>query len=432
MLHPKILTPIAEAITLAGGKAFLVGGCVRDHFIAINHPKFFGGLVPKDFDVEVFGISSISLEQVLTPFGKVKLKGEGNFPVFELIIEGEEIFEFALARTERKVGVGHNDFSFETPMDIDIATAAARRDCTMNAILFDIISKEFLDPFGGISDIRNGIIRHTSEAFSEDPLRVLRVMQFAARFGFNVSRGTIMLCRSIVDTFSSLSMERICDIVKGEFSKLVHAPFPSMGLEFLLECKWNGHFSPLLCNVGSMGWKEVQGVVASMDAIPKILNLSKEERVGLFIAALVIPRGGFDTSKGCLLEFFGTFKNFPKNVEKISFELWDSFCKWVQPSFKGDLLQGRKIISGMKNISLELFGHFLSIVGCDEHNTFLAEVIETTPIGYFKRLITGDDLKAVGWKDGKEMGAELQRIFDIQLSNLMDRETLLKLLVSPE
>src|SRR5262245_63585058 len=152
--------------------AYLVGGCVRDWLL--NRPI-------NDFYIEVFGISFGQLATALSRWGRVDLVGR-SFGVLKLSTESGRTFDFNLPRRESKVGIGHTGFEVDLDPHITIKEAAARRDFTINALSFDPHRTQLLDFFGGEADLRNRILRHTSAAFAEDSLRVLRVMQFTSRF----------------------------------------------------------------------------------------------------------------------------------------------------------------------------------------------------------------------------------------------------------
>jgi tRNA nucleotidyltransferase (CCA-adding enzyme) len=135
----------------------------------------------------------------------------GNaFPVFLLDIDGE-LCEVAFARTERKVGEGHKGFEVSYTPDVTIEEDLGRRDFTMNAIALDILTNEIIDPFNGLQDIRDRVIRATSEAFKEDPLRVYRAARFSAQLGFRTDSFTfeMMYDADLREDMKSLSVERI-------------------------------------------------------------------------------------------------------------------------------------------------------------------------------------------------------------------------------
>lgn len=209
--------------------AYLVGGCVRDALL---------GLPNKDFDLEVYGTDYEQLEAALRPHGRVDLVGK-SFGVVKFSAADGSQWDFSVPRRDSKVAGGHKGFHIEFDPRITPREAASRRDFTINALMFDPRTGEYLDFFSGRADLANRVLRHTSPAFVEDPLRVLRGMQFAARFDLTPATETVELCRSIAGTFSELAVERV-----GEewFKWASRSRRPSAGLHFLKATGWLGHF----------------------------------------------------------------------------------------------------------------------------------------------------------------------------------------------
>ncbi|MBI3876918.1 MAG: polynucleotide adenylyltransferase [Verrucomicrobia bacterium] len=210
-------------------RAFLVGGCVRDALL---------GLPVKDFDIEVFGVSYERLAKALRKWGRTDLVGL-SFGVVKLATNSGIAYDFSIPRRDRKVGPGHTGFRITFDPDITPHEAAERRDFTINALAFDPRCGEVLDFFGGQIDLQNRVLRHTSAAFVEDPLRVLRGMQFAARFNLAAAPETVALCRSIKASYAELAVER----VREEWFKwAAKSAVPSVGLKFLADTEWIEHF----------------------------------------------------------------------------------------------------------------------------------------------------------------------------------------------
>ena len=225
----EIVKKITEYVNEAGGKVFYVGGCVRDRLLGIDN---------KDVDIEVHGISPEDLYSILEKVGEPLAYGK-SFGVFAL--RGEDI-DIAMPRRERAVGKGHRDFVVDVDPFIGTREAARRRDFTINALMENAMTGEIVDHFGGQEDLKAGIIRHIDPAaFVEDPLRVLRGAQFAARFGFGIAPDTVELCRGI--DLSTLSKER----VEEELRKaLLKADKPSIFFEAMREMDQLDHWFPEL------------------------------------------------------------------------------------------------------------------------------------------------------------------------------------------
>jgi tRNA nucleotidyltransferase (CCA-adding enzyme) len=219
-------------------KAWLVGGCVRDGLL---------GCPGKDFDVEVFGIGFDSLAQALSRWGKVDLVGQ-SFGVVKLATGGGESYDFAVPRRDSKIAAGHKGFAVKLDPAITPAQAAARRDFTINSLMFDPRTGEMLDFFGGAADLEARILRHTGPAFVEDPLRILRGMQLAARFNLQPAVETVELCRRIKDGFSELAGQRVRD---EWFKWAEKSAAPSAGLKFLAATGWVDHFPEIKDLIGT-------------------------------------------------------------------------------------------------------------------------------------------------------------------------------------
>lgn len=215
----KVIT-LSQLIRDAGGRAMLVGGCVRDELM---------GRVVKDWDLEVYGVDPEKLRSLLDDFAAandldVDAVGE-SFAVYKL---GPHL-DVSIPRRERKAGKGHRGFIVEGDPEMSFEEACSRRDFTVNAILKDPLTGEIVDPFGGRDDIERKLLKHVSdETFAEDSLRVLRAAQFAARLEFDIAPETVELCRRIDVT--DLPKERIW----GELEKLLlQSKQPSIGLDWL-------------------------------------------------------------------------------------------------------------------------------------------------------------------------------------------------------
>ena len=223
---------LAKDVSKSGGRLLLVGGCVRDGCM---------GFTPREIDCEIQGLTPEKLNSILTPkyscievgkaFGVLKLRG---LPV-----------ELSLPRTEAKSGMGHKGFTIDVDPDLPFEHSCQRRDFTINAIGLDPLSGEILDPALGIADAKKRILRHVGPAFSEDPLRVLRAMQFIARFNLFPHPDTLELCRSI--SIEDLPPERLWE----EWKKLIlRGTNLTAGLSFLKNSGWLQYFPELQALVG--------------------------------------------------------------------------------------------------------------------------------------------------------------------------------------
>jgi tRNA nucleotidyltransferase (CCA-adding enzyme) len=241
-LTPAALSVIA-AIRGAGGRPLIVGGSVRDALLAESSgiPIAF-----KDIDLEVYGVDSHDvLIDALRGLGRVDEQG-ASFGVVAAHVDGQD-FDVSLPRRDSKTGDGHTGFTVQVDANIDEADAFARRDFTINAMGWDPETHELVDHFGGRDDLAAGILRHTSDAFSEDSLRVLRGAQFAARFGFEFAPETTALAQAMADRFPELSTERVW----GEWRKIAtRGLHVTAALRALEATNWLQHFPQLAATRG--------------------------------------------------------------------------------------------------------------------------------------------------------------------------------------
>lgn len=209
---------IAEAIKKAGGKALLVGGSVRDTL---------WGKIAKDYDLEIYGLTASTVEELVRPLGKVSDVGKA-FGILKIQAgEGIEI-DISLPRIDSKIGVGHKGFEIKTDPGMSIADAARRRDFTINSMAADPLTGELFDPFDGIKDLRERRLKVTDpERFRDDPLRVLRGIQFMSRFGLEIDAETVPILQEMAPQLKELPKERLLE----EWKKLLlKSEKPSLGL----------------------------------------------------------------------------------------------------------------------------------------------------------------------------------------------------------
>ncbi|MBQ6719464.1 MAG: tRNA nucleotidyltransferase [Oscillospiraceae bacterium] len=225
----KMARKVAQLVAEKGGRTFYVGGFVRDALIHREN---------KDVDIEVHGITPRELEGILDSLGQRLAMGE-SFGIFGL--KGYSL-DIAMPRKEAARGQGHKDFDIFVDPFIGTQAAARRRDFTFNALMQDVLTGEIVDHFGGVEDLKAGVLRHVNdESFAEDPLRVLRAAQFAARFGFRVAEQTVSLCSGM--QLQHLPRERI----EGELKKaLLKAERPSIFFEVLRKMEQLDHWFPEL------------------------------------------------------------------------------------------------------------------------------------------------------------------------------------------
>ena len=222
-LHPAVLS-LVDAIRKAGGRVYMVGGTLRD---------FLLGNACKDLDLLVTGLPQNDLMRLLRRRGRVQRVGQA-FGVLKFLPrdwDGSPI-DIALPRVETSTGVGHRDFEVAFDHTLPVETDLARRDFTINAMALDLLDERLIDPFGGHADLEARVLRQVSPlAFPEDPLRMLRGVQFASRFGLRVQPKTRSAMTTHAASISTVAPERIA----MELQKLFQAPKPSHGFVLMHE-----------------------------------------------------------------------------------------------------------------------------------------------------------------------------------------------------
>ena len=222
MKYDNLAIKIAVEVNKVGGSSFYVGGYVRDDILGIPN---------KDIDIEIHNIEPNVLENILKQFGNIEKRTVGNnFGIYNI---NRFNLDISLPRKEMAIGKGHKDFDIIVDPYLSLKESAKRRDFTTNALMKNIHTGEIIDYYGGLDDLKKGIIRHIDDnTFAEDPLRVLRACQFAARFDFDIATETIELCKNM--DISTLPKERVA----GELTKaLIKGNKPSIFFNSLYEMK---------------------------------------------------------------------------------------------------------------------------------------------------------------------------------------------------
>ena len=256
---PGRLLSIAGDIRSAGGRAFLVGGWVRDALL---------GKDCRDYDIEVYDLTQDELVPILKKYGRTNLVGKA-FGVIHLAMKGLSL-DFSFPRTESKVGYGHRGFVVHTDEKLSFKEAALRRDFTINAMGMELPELTLCDPYGGIDDLKKGLLRHVGPAFVEDSLRILRGVQFASRFALTLAPETVELCRTL--SLSDLSIERLFE----EFKKWLLKPGkPSLGLRAFLDIRLNEFFPEVSPLRGS--WDDLGEMLDNMENVRRGLAKANDD-----------------------------------------------------------------------------------------------------------------------------------------------------------
>ena len=394
---PGRLLKIADDIRGAGGRAFLVGGWVRDALL---------GKSCRDYDVEVYDMAQDALVPILSKYGRTNLVGKA-FGVIHLAMKGLSL-DFSFPRTESKVGYGHRGFVVHTDEKLSFKEAALRRDFTINAMGMELPELTLCDPYGGIDDLKSHTLRHVGPAFAEDSLRILRGVQFASRFGCTLAPSTVELCRTL--SLDDLSVERLFE----EFKKWLLKPGkPSLGLKAFLDIKLDEYFPEIRPYKNS--WDTLGIILDNM--APLRDTLSEAQAMEFAFAALLCA------SQETSLKF----------LERITNET--HLLKIVPPLLKAYQELDTAIVNdapALRRLAVKLGGLKLlgMLVKCTPREFYAGstadgecfadklwnvaselELIEEAPQPY----LMGKMLMDMGVKPGKQMGEIIKQSFELQL-----------------
>ncbi len=273
--YPNKLQLVFDKLNKFNIKSIIVGGYVRDFFLNISN------IHKKDIDIELYGISSYDLlKDILKEFGDVNTVGK-SFGVCKLSLEEIEI-DFTFPRTDSKISSGHCGFLISINKSLDFKEASSRRDFTINSIGFDTTKKIFLDPFKGIQDIENKILRAVDiKKFAQDPLRVLRLVSFRSRFDFNVDKKLFILCQDICEKniLSELASERIYIEIK---KVLLLSTKPSLGFSLLKDLNALKIFKELAI----LNEKQFTFISQSIDRFAKVKTNNRNIKILIMLSIL--------------------------------------------------------------------------------------------------------------------------------------------------
>ena len=394
---PGRLLKIAGDIREAGGRAFLVGGWVRDALL---------GESCRDYDVEVYDMPQDALVPILSKYGRTNLVGKA-FGVIHLAMKGLSL-DFSFPRTESKVGYGHRGFVVHTDEKLSFKEAALRRDFTINAMGMELPELTLCDPYGGIDDLKTHTLRHVGPAFAEDSLRILRGVQFASRFGCTLAPDTVELCRTL--SLDDLSVERLFE----EFKKWLLKPGkPSLGLKAFLDIKLDEYFPEI--HPFKDSWETLGTILDNM--VPLRDTLPEAQAMEFAFAALLC--GSPETS----LKFLERITN-ETHLLKIVPPLLKAYQE-LDTAIVNDAPALRRLavkLGGLKLLGLlvkctprEFYAGPTADDECFADKLWNAaselDLIEETPQPY----LMGQMLMDMGVKPGKQMGEIIKKSFELQL-----------------
>ena len=399
---PGRLLSIAGDIRSAGGRAFLVGGWVRDALL---------GKDCRDYDIEVYDLTQDELVPILKKYGRTNLVGKA-FGVIHLAMKGLSL-DFSFPRTESKVGYGHRGFVVHTDEKLSFKEAALRRDFTINAMGMELPELTLCDPYGGIDDLKKGLLRHVGPAFVEDSLRILRGVQFASRFALTLSPETVELCRTL--TLADLSVERLFE----EFKKWLLKPGkPSLGLRAFLDIRLDEFFPEVFPLRES--WEDLGEMLDNMENARRALvaegnALSESQSMEFAFASFLC--GSPETS----LKFLERITNESHLLKNVPLLL--GAYSGLPLGIVSDVPSLRRLavkLDGLKLLCLLVKAtprKFYAAAGDAEFPEKLwqaaadFDLLDIAPQPY----LTGKMLMELGVKPGKQMGEIIKQSFELQL-----------------
>ena len=389
--QPHDVQRIAELIHAEGGRAFVVGGCVRDHLM---------GIPIKDWDLEVYGVHEKRLAKLLRKIGPVNAVGRA-FGVLKVRSQSLGEIDVSIPRRDSNAGPGHKGIHVEGDPDMAPEEAVCRRDLTINAIMVNLVTGELFDPRGGVDDINAGLLRAVDETtFLEDPLRALRVVQFAARLGFKANEQLLSLCeRAGLD---ELPAER----VQAEWGKLLlKGRQPSIGLNIARKT----------------------GITARV--FPELVDDPNTDTL-LDRAVLLRPMAGHEGRQWSLMLHVWLHQTQAEGWEPTLDRLW--LHKWQGYSVRdntlaslGHWLDPIDSDSDLRNLSTraELRLTLLGREAITQDPACSAALAKALSMGIAEQkptpVLQGRHLKELGVQPGPQMGVILKRVYQLQLDGLV-------------
>lgn len=445
------MTYIDELIK-AGGNVYEVGGTVRDRFLKRK---------TKDRDYLVTKLTINKISNILKKFGNVTLVGK-SFGILKFYPKNEpnQIIDIAIPRKEKSTGSGHREFEVEFDPNLPVEADLSRRDFTVNAMALDVNSETLIDPFNGMEDLENGVLKQVFEkAFIEDPLRLLRAVQFSARLNLKIDKKTYNSMATNAALIKTVSAERIIE----EIRKLFLASKPSIGIRLMSETGILGHLMPQLeATKGIAQAKQKNDDVFNhtmkvLDATRDDPEIDNSGDLELMFAALLHDIGKSKTIKTLpddnrtvfyghqivsarmATKFLKRFKStiinvdpaiVSKLIENHMFETKSFFAEKAIRRFISKL--GKDLI--LKLIDLRIAdnrgGKYpKGIKGVLKlKNKIIEEINRKPPFGAKDLALNGHDIMNLGIKEGPSIGIMLGKLVDIVLDEpeLNTKESLTK------
>lgn len=427
---------IAQSIKDKGGQTFLVGGSVRD--------LFFNKL-PKDFDLEVYRLSGNEIKETLKDY-KISEVGS-NFGGLKLFLDNGLDIDVSLPRKDNKTGQGHKGFSIETNPNLSFEDALKRRDFTINAMLLDPLTGEIIDPYRGKEDIENRILRVVdANTFKEDPLRVLRGVQFLGRLGLKIEDETLKIFKEMIPNLKELPSERIGE----EWKKLLlRAEKPSLGLSLAMNLGVFHEIYPNFIksdqakqNTEGDAWINTLTTVDETAKVCRECNLNEEKSLTLLFSALchnlekssastfIKDIGLKDETKKKILKLV-EHHTLPSSWYRAKTIKDGSFRKLAKNIYPANMMELGLLAQAYENGSIK---NYEKIKGRDVFNWFTKKATDLNIIKSIpENIITGKDLLKLGIKPSPLYGEIIKVSNNLRDEKGFNREMILNVIrANPE
>jgi len=391
--YPKILDPIFNELYKHGINPIVVGGYVRDFILNIKS---------NDIDIELYNVNLLkNVENILKKFGNVNSVGK-NFGVCKLTYKNLDL-DFSLPRIDSKISQGHLGFNVEVNPTLDFKTATSRRDFTINAMGYDIKNQELLDPYHGLVDLKNKILKAVDiTKFDEDPLRVMRAIVFATRFEFDLDDALLFKCKKMMNEniLSQLPPQRIFQEIK---KLLLKSKKPSYGFLILKEIDGFSFFDEF----SSLKDDEYLNIIYSLDYFKSYNFNDKNESIIIMLSILLSK---FSNNK--IESFLNKLTNSKKIITNVN--------TFVQTQFNLIQLDNYNVYKLATKVNIELYCYYLNAVNHNKRNkdiTILFKKAQTLDVLNKKKesILKGKDLINLNLKPSKLFSKILEDAYNAQL-----------------
>ena len=393
--YPNELDKIFDKLKKYHIKPIIVGGYIRDSLLH---------RASKDIDIELYGVESFEkLEALLVEFGEVNSVGR-SFGVCKLNYKDLEL-DFSLPREDSKIAQGHKGFQVTTDAKMEFATAASRRDFTINSLGYDLQEKKLLDPFGGLEDLEKKLLRATDlSKFAEDPLRVLRAVGFATRFDFVLDEALFLLCQKMFEdgALEELALERVYDEIK---KLLLKSKKPSIALTLLQQLHGFVYFQELAL-LKEQEWNKIlQALDIAKRSMPVMLALLSSQLQDRALYNFLYRV----TNKQRLIKDVCSLLDAKESISLDNFHTYDVY----------------KLAT---LVDIELFGEFLSALYLHKKEQEIDNLLRVAKeLGVLhkaaKALLQGRDLIELGLKPSKKFSQILKKAYEAQMHQEFSNHT---------